>query len=270
MSPTEFDLRAALHDGDDDNLNVDQLILGARARAAQRRVRVMSTAAIVIVVACAGVGGTLLVRSGSGTHSAASAKDADGHANSAYGAGGSALAPPAAAPRGALAEKTVGGCPAALPNLPNHRLPGGGGTRQFDTSGPLFSKPVSTVVVCAYDMSLRAASRGAQHPARLVLHDGQATRLAASLENARKTRKQELCPNIRSADQRQIAVIGIGADGNRVGTVTTTLSEPACDVLVTNGTAIRYQWTPPKDLGNVLDELTPTGQPRSAGASPTG
>jgi hypothetical protein len=262
MSPTEFDLRAALHDGDDDNLNVDQLVLGARARAAQRRVRMMSTAAIVLVVASAGVGGTLLVRSGSDTKSAADAKHGTtSDLGSVYGAasgngGGLAAAPSAPAAPRALAEKSAPGCPAALPT---YLLPGGGSPGQFGADGPLFSKPVSTVVVCAYDTSLRPASRGSQHPARLVLHDGQATQLAASLENARKTRKQELCPYIRSADQRPIAVIGIGTDGNRVGTVTTTLSEPACNVVVTNGTAIRYQWTPPKDLANVLDELTPTG-----------
>ena len=37
-----------------------------------------------------------------------------------------------------------------------------------------------------------------------------------------------------------------------------TLRDPACDVRVTNGTAIRYDWAPPSDLAKILLALQPT------------
>src|SRR5439155_8122953 len=136
MSPSESDLRAALHDGEGGNLDVDQLILGARAHAAQRRMRLLSTAAVVAVVASAGVGGAALLRSGSSPESDAGEKAAN-RSHSAYDA--TAGNKRADAVPGAQGAASGVPCPSSPPN---YLLPGGGGTTQFGAPGPLFSKPV--------------------------------------------------------------------------------------------------------------------------------
>jgi hypothetical protein len=249
MSPSEFDLRAALHDGDGENINVDRIIAGARARAAERRTRIATGAAIVLVVAGAGVGGTYLAHN-SGT-SAGSNSNADaigGAAHRAAGGGSNAVN----GNQAALPSKAGVSCPATTPR---YLLPGGGSPGQFGASGPLFRKPVTSVVVCAYGDAANEQERDNAQPGRLDLADGQARQLAASLESAAKTPTPTECSDLRRADQ--FAIIGLAADGSRVGTVTATLSEPTCGSQVTNGTAVRYGWTPPTDLRAVLLALKP-------------
>ncbi|MDT4951126.1 MAG: hypothetical protein QOJ37_3721, partial [Pseudonocardiales bacterium] len=60
MSPTEFDLRAALRDGEGDGVDVDRVVAGGRARRTHRRSQLLSTAAVVAFVAAAGTGGALI------------------------------------------------------------------------------------------------------------------------------------------------------------------------------------------------------------------
>jgi hypothetical protein len=256
MSPTEFDLRAALHDGDDDaNLNVDRLILDARARAAQRRGRLMSGAAIAVVVATAGVGGTLLVRNG---NTADSSKAAGGAAAASHGANldknaGSAALAPGSGARAAMSEAID--CPTSLPH---YLLPGGGSPGQFGADQPLFSKSVSAVVVCAYGTAEKSSlSATSHHPARLELRGDDAKRLAASLENAPLTQAaaEPVACEPGTTGTYPLAIIGVAANGTKVATVTVSMS--SC-VQVTNGTAIRYGWQPPSDLRKVLLELKPT------------
>jgi hypothetical protein len=257
MSPTEFDLRAALHDGDgDDNLNVDQLILGARAHAAQRRVRLLSTATIVLLVAGAGVGGTLVVRNDGGTNSTAGGAMVERHgANSDTGGKAGAPAP------GALAPSGSADCP---PSLPHYALPGGGSPGQFGADGRLFRKTVSSVVVCAYSTLLSTASKNTSYAAQLTLAGAQAKRLADSLENAPTTRAAQACGAART-NRYDYAIVGITSDGTRLPSVVASCA------LVTNGTAVRYSWTPPDDLQQLLFGTTPSTQPGSTtAASPTG
>jgi hypothetical protein len=265
MSPSEFDLRAALHHGEGDDLNVDQLVLGARARAAQRRVRLLSTAAVVAVVAGASVGIAQLAgnngeQAGSNAAGAGSAAT-NPNADSAYGARSQAKS----APQRALAPLSGVACPTTPPH---YLLPGGGSPGQFGSGGPLFSKPVSSVVVCAYGSALQKATEPRSHPVRLELQDGAATRLAASLENASKTPVMASCPG--ASTEQEFAIIGVATDGTRLPAVTASLADSACVSKVTNGTAIRYQWSPPQDLRERLLALTPSGQPKSTMASPTG
>jgi hypothetical protein len=259
MSPTEFDLRAALRDGEGDEPNADQLILHGRARVAQRRTRILSAAAVVAVVTGLG-GGIALLAHGSGGESAGNAGGTAGGADSAFGAAAGASAPAAAAPQAAssLAERGLSGtlqipCPAALPQ---YLLPGGGGTGQFGADSPLFGKPVRAVVVCAYGPAAKATDRGAAHPARLELADGAATRLAASLDatpSAPATGPH--CPSSPAGPYR-FAIIGLTADGARAGTVTAELTASGCTGQVTNGTAVRYGWSPPADLRSRLLALS--------------
>ena len=281
MSPSEFDLRAALHDGEGGELNVDQVIQHARARVTQRRVRLLSGAAIVALVAGVATGGALLAGAGNGSHqNSANEQGAETSARSAAGGQGAKHRTPVEA-GGAAALSTAVPGPANAPVLqgtagatscprrPPPALPGGRSPEQLGTAGPLFSKPVASVVVCGYGSTVTRVSAPNRNPARLELHDGAATRLAASLENAAKVKPRVMCPDYRTADAQQIAIIGITADGKQAGIVTTTIGLPACDVEVTNGTAIRYNWTPPADIARQLAALNPVGVVVSPGPSST-
>ncbi len=268
MSPSEFDLRAALHHGEGDDLNVDQLVLGARARAAQRRVRLLSTAAVVAVVAGASVGIAQLAGNDSeqaGSNAAGASSPANNpNADSAYGAAGSARSAPPRVNGPALPSGVA--CPTTRPQ---YLLPGGGSPGQFGANQPLFRKAVSTVVVCAYGSALQKASGPHSHPVRLELRDGAATRLAASLENAAKAPPTDACGG--AGGEYEFAIIGVTETEARAGTVTAAIAESGCDPgAVTNGTAVRYGWSPPQDLRARLLALTPGGQPKSTAARPTG
>jgi hypothetical protein len=270
MSPTEFDLRAALHDGEGDGVDADRLIAVGQTRRAQRRVRVLSTAAVVVVVAGAGAGGAFLVANNdsnsanSGGRAAQYDAGAQSSAKGAVAGAGGAEAPAASLPSGSASRQTdqaAKSAAAAVPcpnSLPRYLLPGGGSPGQFGSDGPLFSKAVTSVVVCSYGSQRQAlGQQPTSDPARLVLTGARATELANSLEHASMTRSNYPCPTIRSADEHELVIIGVGADGATVGTVTTSLTKPACDVQVTNGTAVRYQWQPPADRQPTLLNLQP-------------
>lgn len=281
MSLNEDDLRAALHEGDSSGLDVDQLILRGRARVAQRRVHLLSGAAITVLVAAIGVGGAFLVKSAggeSGGSNSANAAAGDRSAPNPHaaarpsGAHGGAMGAPAG---GTLSEASKADVAVRCPeSMPHNLLPGGGSPGQFGAGGPLFSKPVASVVVCAYGAETKplVIGGGATYPARLVLRDGAAKSLVTSLESAPKKPASRLCPYIQSsAGTRDYAFIGITADRRRAGTVTTEISTPGCGAQVTNGTAVRYGWTPPPDIAKRLLALAPDNAvPKStAAASPT-
>lgn len=265
MSPSEADLRAALRDGEGANLDVDRIIAGGRAMRAQRRARVMTAAAVTVLVAGLGTGGALLIN-GSGGDSNSGSKAGGGasfdqrKANSQAGSvngGAASLAPTNAAPGAGGAGGVAGAIPtAACPaTLPDYRLPGGGSPGQFGADGPLFSRPVVSVVVCGYGTPSAATTA---RPHRLVLTDGAARTLVDSLEKAPRTKPSGACPFLRTADAQAVAILGIAADGKVVDTVTTTVGDPACSVRVTNGTALRYQWLPPAAVRSALGGLNPS------------
>jgi hypothetical protein len=275
MSPSEFDLRAALHDGEgDDNLDVEHLILRGRARAAQRRVRMLSTAAVVAVVAGAGVTGALIAGSGGGHTTASNGARAGGgnglgDAGIAYGSGpggGRVAAYPKAAPSGIQAEGASSLAAVECPGEPPVYPPSAPGSTRV--AQPLFTGSVHTVVVCAYRSQFRVISRSPATPVRLDLDGRAARRMVASLENASVAPIQGVaCPY--SGATTRLAIIGVAADGSNLGTVTATLDDAACDVQVTNGTTVRYGWQPPRELSGELAALTPTDQPKSIEPTPT-
>jgi hypothetical protein len=271
MSPTEFDLRAALREGEGDGPDVDGVIAHGRARHAQRRVRALSTAAAVVVVVCAAAGGAVLWNTGgSGGHDNASNAAAGGQAYSSRSSDANGkLAQPVRPASGATksdqrnaAARPATQCP---PTVPSDLVPVGGNQAKSGSSGPLFTKPVQRVVVCSYGTPSQAQGRIPVTAARLELSGDRARRLVASLNNAAKVGTTVPCPSSATTDRHELAIIGIAADGTRAATVTATLTNPACNVQVSNGTAIRYQWAPPPDLQPVLVTLTP----RIAGAPET-
>ena len=259
MSPSEADLRAALRDGEGDDLDVDRIVAGGRAVRAQRRARVMTTAAVTVLVAGLGTGVALLNNGNGDTGSSSKAgggtsfdqrqtDSANGGANG--GAGGSSVGiPPKAAAGAAVADVR---CPTTLPD---YRLPGGGSPGQFGADGPLFRGSVVSVVVCAYGTPSAASTA---RPQRLVLTDGAARAVVDSLEKAPQTKPTGACPMLRTADAQALALLGISAEGKVVDTVTTTVGDPACSVRVTNGTALRYRWLPPTVLRTALAQVNPS------------
>jgi hypothetical protein len=262
MSPTEFDLRAALRDGEGDGVDPDVVIAGGRRQQAQRRSRIMSTVAAVVLVGAAGVGGTLIFsNSGSGTSTSAGGgnaqSDARTHDNAAAG-GGSLRAESQVPPSGVVGGAAYGVDAKCPTSLPRYLLPGGGSPGQLDTSAALFARPVASVLVCSYGTPQMAlGAHPVAVPARLVLHGAQARRLTNSLEHSATVASKVVCPTIRAPEERELAFIAIGANGKPMTTVTANLAEPACDVRVTNGSALRYRWLPPDDLKTLLLALQP-------------
>ncbi len=278
MSPSEFDLRAALHDGEGQPVDVDAVLTRGRAQRVRRRNRLlMSAAAGVLVV---GVGTAVaLVRGSDGTRTGSDSAARDSRAPTqraevssqapglaaptAYpGAGGPA--PSAMKSTGATSSSTATAtvapelaCPAAAPDL---AAPAGGTA----AGGPLFAAPVSTLVVCAYPGSGSVA----RAPANVVLSGRAARQLVSSLENASSEQSRQPCPTIARADARDLVLIGVTADHTRLAEVVTTLDEQPCAVRVTNGVAVRYGWSPPADLAPTLNHLMPGTSPHAMHGSP--
>jgi hypothetical protein len=268
MSPTEHDLRAALSDGEGDGPDPDRVIALAQAHQSRRRMQVLSTAVAVVVVAGAGTGIVTLARSGS-DHTTTAGSAARPHSNERYSdtaaAAGGSVAAPSAANGGAGKAVAAVGCPATVPR---YVLPGGGSPGQFGANEPLFSQPVTSVIVCSYDVA-PAPSSATLAPARVALRGAHAQRLVASLNDA-ATSPATPCPRRDlTAAAHDYAIIGLAANGTPLRTITVTRSASACaDSQVTNGTAVRYNWTPPSDLIPILAPLSPTpkmhGSPSSS------
>lgn len=270
MSPSEFDLRAALRDGEDDaRLDVDGVVAGARGRLAQRRMRVLSAAAAVVVVGGAGVAAaTVWGRGNDGRQQAgpATAATATGSAVTPTTTTPTTTTPATAAPDAGAAQASsraaAGSVPAAVcpTTYPQVLLPGGGSPGQFGSDGAMFAKPVASLFVCGYGAGVTTAP---VTPAVRVYTESSAAALAASIEHAAKTPPAERCPAIVLANRNRLVLVAIATDGTRERDVTTTLSVPACGVRVTNGTAIRYSWQPPREFEAQLLALRPSAAPSS-------
>jgi hypothetical protein len=252
MSPNEFQLRSALRDGEGEHVNPDTVI--ARARGVQqarhdRRVRYGSVAAAVAIVAGIGVTGGVVL-SGGGEHKATSAsRGGTNHDSADQAPGGSRAAAsgpiPAAAP-GPMSAAAVLPCPDSPPKL---MLPGGGGSGQFGSQGALFSDPVAAVKVCAY------AGRTPKFVPSTTLTGGSASDLTKSLEQAGKSLPTSMkCPGGPvpiDGGSRSLVIIGVDKDGTQLKPVVVSLS---CPTRVTNGTALRYDWTPPASVAKLINQ----------------
>ncbi|WP_375477092.1 hypothetical protein [uncultured Jatrophihabitans sp.] len=242
MSPTEEELRSALRAGEGDGVDADRLISNATAHRRQRRVRLLSGAAAAVVVAAGATSLALWQSAGSSTNRHAAG---DGPNPS------SALTSPSP-PTARAGSPGRPACPAAEPSTAR------AGAAQ-PTTGPLFGAPVTSVVVCAYGALVpQPGSPATSTPqTRLVLTGAAAHLLVDSLEHAASIRPQTMCPMLRSVNARSLAIYGVQTDGSTLTPVTALIGAPACQTPVTNGIAVRYDWTPPKQLVPTLDKLLP-------------
>jgi len=257
MSPTENELRAALHHGEGDGPDPFVITAAGRRARERRRSRLVNTAAAVVIIGGVGTVGTFLVQntgtdqqnSGSNDMGAAAKAPNDRVVESAAGgarnapvqtrsapAGGASVLPPGAA-------RATGSCPATAPAVP---VPGSAGS-----AGPLFRRAPDELLVCTYTGVVSSAG-----PASVVLTGADARAVVTSLETAPTARPGGMCPTYRLAGERTVVIIGRSASGAPVGEVTTTLDRPACATVVTNGTSVRYGWTPPPEL---LRKVGPLG-----------
>ena len=261
MSPSEFDLRAALHHGEGEPLDADRVVAAGRVQHARRRAKLRAGAAgAAVVVGVIGVGAAVFSsRNGSQHESAGANRQASGVVvpDALSGAPSSARSPkPNAAagqaePSAARAANPAASCPntAPRPAAPAAANP----------AAPLFPKPVASVLVCAY-------APAAKQPAALTLTGARAQELANSLDHAARAKPAGACPSYVLADQRQLTIIARSADGTALAPVTTTLNAPACRVVVTHGAAVRYGWTPSAEVAAALRSIA--GTPHRLHGSP--
>ncbi|MFN2519150.1 MAG: hypothetical protein ABR604_08935 [Jatrophihabitantaceae bacterium] len=252
MSPSEFQLRSALRDGEGEHVDPDTVI--ARARGMQqerhdRRIRYASMAAAVTVIGGIGVVAGVALRGGGKANSGSAAGNEDS-AVVRNGAAAPAKGATAAAAPGAMADARAVPCPTTAPHL---ALPGGG-SGQFGAHGPLFSGPVAAVKVCAYPGD-GPVTRATSPSRELAGQDAAA--LATSLDAAATNPPAGHCAGAPTTDEvSTLVVIAISTTGQAMPPVVVTLS---CPGTVTNGTALRYGWRPPPDLVNRLPRVGGSG-----------
>jgi hypothetical protein len=263
MSPSESDLRAALRHGEDGGFQVNADAIMHEGQAIRgRRVRILSGTAAAVLVAAGAVGLAATRGGNGGATSNAADKAAGGGRGALHGTPDLARTVPPAAPAPSKAVPGPGGgtqvtagaqCPASAPHL---LTPGGGGTGQFGADGALFAKPVKTLVVCSYATTVGSA------PGRLVLSDRAATAVVSSMESARpEPTAPTPCDPGPTSTTRLLDFIGVTSTGSALPPVTATLTFPTCNVRVTNGTAVRYNWSPPASLTDQLRGLSPPKVP---------
>jgi hypothetical protein len=244
MSPSESELRSFLHGGEGDPIDPDALIAHARGVRHNRRVRLASVAAAVIAVGAVGTGTLVL----SGGNSATSS--ADRQANVPPNLQSQATdAPGLTHPVLPKTNTSPGSGEEACPAIPLRlMLPGGGGTGQFGGDAPLFDGTVSSMQICGY----AAASLSGQvaFSDATVLTGDQANEIATSLNAASTTRVIRHCP-IRQT--RELIIYATSQSGATMKPVVVDYS--SCAPFATNGTAARYDWVPPKDVGPTLTDL---------------
>lgn len=275
MSPNEFQLRSALRDGEGDRVDPDVVIARVRdltqARR-DRRVRYGSVAAIVAVVGGIGVVGGITLHGG-GQHKAASAAHSSTGKYNAPGQGAAADSaasqPQRSIAPGPLADAAALSCPTAVPHL---QTPGGGATNgQFGSGRSLFSGPPEAIKICAYFQQGGAPIPGPNNsPLATVLTGPQATALAASLDAAPKAHPAVPCPLYLSSDGRTLVLIGLTSSGQAMRPITATVAQNPCNLPVTNGTAIRYDWSPPASLDGFVAQARSSGGAGKVSIAPSG
>jgi len=242
MSPSESQLRAALLAGQGQAVDADQVIRRAEALRRTRRARFGSIAAVVTVVAGVGVAAGVILSSNNSTTTASNSSGsvngtADGAKSVATSTAGAQPNEPTTAGRG--------GCPAALPTL---TVPSVG-------SGPMFSAPVGSILVCIYpETGGGPLTRADGSTLSVTLTGSPAAQLAAGLNAADTTMRAVPCPLYRTANGKMLVMIGMRADGTRMAPVEAHVLQNTCNTPVTNAAAVRYNWSPPASLTAFLVE----------------
>lgn len=265
MSPSEFDLRAALRDGEGDSIDVDRVVAGGESLRARRRVQMLTASVAIVLVAAGAVTTAALAGHGprgyvgeGGGHATSARSDAAGRSDKGARAQPSARASDAApaastaSAAGRAATNIV--CPVNFPGYPKHLRPSVDG-RAVGSTGPLFSAPVQAVVICSYGSMLSRTA--ATVPGRVAVSGVAAAQLQTSLETAPTAPTRGQCPYIAST-RRSYVFIGVDVDGRPEPPITATLDSGPCDPdPVTNGTATRYGWRPPRNLQTALLAIEP-------------
>ena len=223
MSPSEFDLRDALRDGEGDGLNPDVMIASALQIRRTRRTRMGAIAASVVAVGLIGRGHDAV----DPQHVVGARSGQCGHGQTTFGAAGASMPNAADATSGggaATPGHSPTGCPATVRAW---RFPAGGGSGLFGSGGPLFSGTVTQIRVCGYP-------QGAA-PTSVLITGNDAAALATSLNAAPRTPKNSVCP-FNSAGTGQLVLLATTADGQALPPVVATMH---CTWTVTNGTAVR-------------------------------
>lgn len=249
MSPSESELRSFLHGGEGEPINPDTVITRAHELRHNRRIRLASAAAAVVLVGAVGTG-ALALRGGSDGRSAASS----GLQQDQTAARGAAV-PDAPTPAAVT-------CPPIPPRL---MLPGGGGTVQFGSDGPLFDGPVTAMQICGYAAATTTGQ--VSFLGSTTLSGRPATEIATSLNAAATIRLNRPCP-LRPT--RKLIIFATGPSGAALKPV--VLDYSSCLPSATNGTAARYDWTPPPEVDPTLAALMqpPSGLPTEPGTRPSG
>lgn len=252
MAPSEFDLRAALREGEGDGVDAGRVIARARAARATRRTRWATAAATVVVVGALGTGVGALVHSGGtdGAGSASGANAADSAAGAEAGAPGAVPEPAAPGATGAFhgpAQGTEKGPKVCEDTLPVATTPPADGP---GSSGPLLPRDTEAVIVCGYRI---AASGGiARHQNQDELVGPAARELARSLNSA-SPRPGRACP---AGPARTMLTITVTEPDIAPHQPVTVSYDSACGATATDGTAVRYDWAPPAGLAAKLAALT--------------
>lgn len=261
MSPSEFDLRGALHDGEGEGIDVEALIGHAsavqRARHA-KRVQLASVAALVVLAG--GIGTAVALRSDSPSTSAASAASAGSAAGSTQ-----PKAAPFSVEHGPTGQDSVGSvngggaysqngvaaaapaCAASLPAVPHPEL------SSSSRPASMFPKPVTVILVCGYDGSGKLAHLASGTEVSATFSGAAATAITHSIDTARTTATNDLCPFI----EHLIKTVTITGTLNADGKPQVIVAQPYCGGSASNGTTTRYDWTPPAQLVNLINEKQP-------------
>jgi hypothetical protein len=260
MSPTEDQLRAALQDGEGPGIDPDALISRAHALRRERRVKYGSIAAVVAVVA--GIGVVAGIALGSGPRHASSTSAGPGkQAPMAATAGGSGVSRPSAGAPANGSQPAAGrlapaaACPKTLPQL---TIPNTAGTSLFDGT-------VSSMTICVFPETGGPALESGGQPVSTVFNGAAAAQLAASLDSASKTTQPGACPLFLTAQGKALVIIAAKPDGTFMAPVVAHVLQNPCNLPVTNGMAVRYDWSPPPSLNPLLDEARAI--PASPGAN---
>ncbi|MCW2496169.1 hypothetical protein [Jatrophihabitans sp.] len=238
MSPSEFQLRAALRDGEGDGVDPDRIISSAlrlQLRRHDRRVRVLAVAAVIVVISGGAVGIAALNGSTRESGGAASAQSRTAAAGAAAGGADSGGAIPKASSPSSESVGASGG--AVVPSSPlpgvtcpktpvSYELPGGGGTNQFGADGPLFAEPVAAIAVCSYPL-------GAASPTPLTGTAATALARKLELEGSSSPRSGPYC-----AGQVRGELLSFTSDGTQLRPV--EITGTCTRVELTNGSAVRY------------------------------
>jgi hypothetical protein len=266
MSPTEFDLRQALRDGEGDGVDAGLIIFAARERRAHRRHVLLSAAAAVIVVGGVAGGITALAGNSPGDTSAAGANAPAGLGSSAGPSlGGTHRAPTGRDVKpGNAPLPTADGSGPYSSNLqirfrcarqPVRTTLPGSGTASLGATGELLAGPVSEYHVCVTPFRFGTAGPAprAAKPQHITLTGSAADALTTSIENASRAPARIECPMIRTAETVVISIVPVTPAGKTLAPIVVSSSLPLCNAPITNGTSVRYNWQVPRRLQRVLD-----------------